>query len=136
MKDATIRDTAKARFLTVNGDFQAQNLEATEATISGRTIIKDHAQVESLTLRNGTLEIGEANLGRLITYNGNVDLGDVTRLDSIVFANDPDTYWEVPQKYLRILSAKFPEKIAIILDKGKNFLNTTHPKKTATKENQ
>lgn len=128
MKKTTITDTAKADELRVWGNLQTKNLIATEATLGGSGIINGNAQAEHLILKNGSIEIfGNTNVGRITTYNGNVILGDISRLNSIAFLNDPDTPQEFPQKLLRFHS-KISERIKIVLDRGKKlFLNMRYP---------
>lgn len=129
MKRTIIKDTAKADELKVWGDLKTKNLIAGKAMIGGKGIITGDAQVENLVSKGSVLDIfGNTNVGRITTYNGNVVLRDVSRLDSVVFANDPDYFLEESQKLLKFGSYKIPEKVAIILAKGKQlFIDLNYP---------
>lgn len=118
MGKATIAETTKAEKLRA-GYLQTKNLIATEASIAGNGLITGDAQVEHLISYNGSLEVfGNTNAGRITTYSKKVSLGEVSQLGSVVFANDPDTYWEFPQRHLRFTSPKLPERISVVLDRG------------------
>lgn len=99
-----------------------QLISQTARALAGATISGD-AQADTLSVTKGDLTIaGKTNLKKLISNGGNIELGSISALESIVLSNPNPNYApkpdEFPTRVLKFNSANvIPEKIKIALDK-------------------
>lgn len=121
---AQIANKADVADLVAIGKFTTTDLECQTAHfLHGATINGNATDNATVTVVNGDLQIkGNTDLARIYSSGGIVELGEVSRLNSIVLSNPNPNAIPMPEKFptrvLKLNSANVvPAKIRVVLDK-------------------
>lgn len=120
---ATITDLTQVKDLVCVEHLTTGNLISEKAHFLKGATIDNNVKVETLTVANGGLRIqGNANIKRILSSGGNLELGDILELGNIVLSNpNPNAIpkpEKAPTRVLKFNSANVvPAKIRVVLDK-------------------
>lgn len=112
---AYMKGEVKAEFIRTGSFFEAKQLDAKKMAVIGTSgKIKGKAKAEILTAGDD-IKIGKAEIGTLVSH-GNVDLGDIIRLDKLVISKKLHQTTP-PTRHLNLKSSRIlPEQINVVLD--------------------